>query len=26
MLNKHVMPEFGGIRMIDILPEHVHEG
>lgn len=25
VLNKHVMPEFGGMRMIDILPEHVRE-
>lgn len=22
---KHIMPEFGGMRMIDILPEHVRE-
>ncbi len=23
-LYKHLLPEFGGMRMIDILPEHVH--
>ena len=25
VINKHILPEFGGMRMVDVLPEHVRE-
>ncbi|ACU77731.1 integrase family protein [Catenulispora acidiphila DSM 44928] len=25
LINKHILPEFGGMRMVDVLPEHVRE-